>query len=231
MSDTLIQLQVRLAYTFRDPSLLERALTHPSYLQDHPAEPESNQRLEFLGDAVLQLVLTETLFNLYPNDREGPLSKRRAALSNGQFLGKLAFELSLDSCLKLGASEAKTGGRTRLSSLEDAFEALIGALFIDSDLPTTRRVLLGLFGAISDRLNEIQPDENPKGRLQERVQPKHGNTALRYESSHISGQDHAREYESRVYLIDQLLGTGRGTSKKLAEEAAARAALEAALLK
>ena len=231
MSDTLTQLQVRLAYTFRDPALLERAVTHPSYLQDHPEEPESNQRLEFLGDAVLQLVLTETLFTLYPTDREGSLSKRRAALSNGQFLSKLSRELGLDACLKLGASEIQTGGRTRASSLEDAFEALIGALFLDSDLPVTRRVLLGLFGSITDRLNEVQPDENPKGRLQEYVQPKHGNTALRYESVHASGQDHNREYESHVYLLDQLLGTGRGTSKKLAEEAAARAALESEFLK
>lgn len=226
MSDALLQLQTRLAYTFRDPALLRRAVTHPSYLQDHPEEPGSNQRLEFLGDAVLQLVLTETLFQLYPADREGPLSKRRAALSNGQFLSKLARELGLDACLKLGAGEEQTGGRARASSLEDAFEALVGALFLDSDLATARRVLLGLFGPLAERLNEIQPDENPKGRLQERVQPAHGNTALRYESVHCSGQDHNREYESRVYLLDRLLGSGRGTSKKLAEEAAARAALE-----
>jgi ribonuclease-3 len=222
---TLAALQSRLAYSFRNVKLLELALTHPSYLQDHPEEPESNQRLEFLGDAVLQLVLTEALFQLYPGDREGALSQRRAALSNGAFLAKLARDLGLDSGLRLSAGEEQTGGRARASSLEDAFEALIGALFLDSDLPTARRIVLGILGPLPDRLNGVQPDENPKGRLQERVQPVHGNQALRYESTHVAGQDHAREYEARVFLKDRLLGSGRGTSKKLAEEAAARAAL------
>jgi ribonuclease-3 len=226
MSSTLAQLQTRLGYTFRDPTLLERAVTHPSFLQDNPAEPESNQRLEFLGDAVLQLVLTETLFGLYPTDREGALSQRRSALSNGTFLASLARDLGLDAALKLGAGEEQTGGRTRASSLEDAFEALLGAVFLDSDLPTVRRVLLALYGPLPERLATVEPIGNPKGRLQERVQPLHGNTALRYDSTHASGQDHNRQYESRVYLLDRLLGTGRGTSKKLAEEAAARAALE-----
>ncbi len=225
MSDALNQLQVRLAYTFRDPALLERALTHPSYLQDHPDEPESNQRLEFLGDAVLQILLAEALYHLFPDDREGILSKRRALLVNEAFLADLAREIGINACLFVGKSEAKTGGRNRTSSLADAFEALVGALYLDGDFASTRHIVLSLYGNLPDRLLHIEPVDNPKGRLQERVQPKHGNAALRYESSHISGQDHAREYESRVYLIDQLLGTGRGTSKKLAEEAAARAAL------
>lgn len=218
-------LQERLVYTFRDLRLLECALTHPSFLQDNPQVTESNQRLEFLGDAVVQLILTETLYQLFPTDREGSLSKRRSALSKGVFLSGLAGDLGLHAGLKLSASEEQSGGRTRPSTLEDAFEAVIGAIYLDSDLPTTRRVLVGLYGSIPERLNETQPAENPKGQLQELIQPQHGNHALRYVVIHVSGQDHAREYEATVFLNDQLLGTGRGMSKKTSEEAAARAAL------
>jgi ribonuclease-3 len=225
MNAALTQLQARLAYAFRDPALLERAVTHPSWLQDHPGAGESNQRLEFLGDAVLQLVLTEALFQLYPADREGVLSQRRASLTKGVFLAQLARETGLESYLLLGGSEEAGGGRTRASALEDALEAVIGALFLDSDLPTVRRVVLALYGSLPDRL-ALESTDNPKGRLQELVQPRHGNDALRYEVTHVEGADHAREYEVAVFLHSHRLGSGRGTSKKLAEEAAALAALE-----
>lgn len=219
-------LQQRLAYRFRDVALLERAMTHPSYLQDHPETDESNQRLEFLGDAVLQLVLTEELFQLFPAEREGVLSKRRAALANGAFLANLAAELGVDQALRLGASEESTGGRSRASALEDAFEALIGAVYLDSDLKEARRVLLALYGDLTRRLSAVEDVDNPKGQLQELIQPKHGNNALRYEVVRTEGEDHAREYEVAVFLFDRSLGQGRGSSKKLAEEAAARMALE-----
>ena len=219
------RLQIRIDYAFRDRSLLERAVTHPSFLQDHPEIAESNQRFEFLGDAVLQLILTEALFDLFPGDREGNLSKRRAALANGAFLAGLAREIGLDACLLLGASEESTGGRQRPSALEDAFEALIGAIYLDSGLPTAMRVVRVLYGDLPARLANVEDVENPKGRLQELVQPEHGNNALRYEVVQIHGQDHAREYEVSVTLHERVLGTGRGTSKKAGEEAAAREAL------
>jgi len=223
---SLAALQARLDYEFRDAALLECAVTHSSYLPDHPETRESYQRMEFLGDAVLQLVLTEALFNLFPGDREGSLSKRRATLSKGSFLSRLAREIDLADCLRLGTSEEATGGRNRASTLEDAFEALIGALYLDSDWPTTRRLVLRLYGSIPDHLASVADDDNPKGRLQELIQPAHGNQALRYEVSHIGGEDHAREYEVTVFLLDRALGTGRGPSKKSAEEAAALVALE-----
>ncbi len=228
MSDRLEQLkalQIRLDYSFRNPALLVRAVTHPSYLQQHPSEPESNQRLEFLGDAVLQMILTETLFERFPTDREGALSKRRAALTKGECLSRLAREIGLDHCLLLSTGEEQSGGRRRAAALEDALEALIGALYLDSDLPTTRRVVLGIYGPIDEGLIPQLEQENPKGRLQEIVQPLYGNQALRYDVIHISGEDHAREYEARVFLKDSCLGNGRGPSKKAAEEAAARMAL------
>lgn len=221
----LAALQARLTYVFRDPALLECAVTHSSFLHENPAARESYERLEFLGDAVLQLILTEMLFALFPGEREGMLSKRRSALSNGRFLSRLAGEIGLDACLRLGASEESTGGRERASTLEDAFEALAGALYLDSDLPTARRIVLGVYGSIPGRLALSEDTDNPKGRLQELIQPRHGNQALRYEVVNITGEDHAREYEVAVFLDDRPLGTGRGTSKKSAEEAAALAAL------
>lgn len=227
MNDPLDQLEIRIDHVFRDRSLLERAVTHPSLLADRPDLAESNQRLEFLGDAVLQLVLTEALFALYPGDREGVLSKRRAALANGVFLAALAREIGLDVALRLGASEEATGGRTRSAALEDALEALIGALYLDGGLIIARRVVLGLYGPLPDRLATVEDVENPKGRLQELIQPLHGNNALRYEVVRIEGEDHARAYEVIVRLLDRTLGEGRGPSKKTAEEAAARAALVA----
>jgi len=217
--------QDRLGYSFRDPALLPRALTHPSWLQDHPGEVESNQRLEFLGDAVLQVILTEELFTLFPGEREGALSKRRAALAKGAFLARLARELGLPAALRLGASEEAGGGRDKAAALEDACEALVGAIYLDSDLPTVRRVVLGWYGDLRARLGKVEDAENPKGRLQEKVQPAHGNEALHYEVKATEGADHARAYEVAVRLHERELGRGRGPSKKLAEEAAARAAL------
>tara|TARA_B110000483_G_scaffold39296_1_gene48574 strand:+ start:2183 stop:2884 length:702 start_codon:yes stop_codon:yes gene_type:complete len=226
MDSPVEQLQTRISYRFRDPTLLDLALTHPSWLQDHPDGLDSNQRLEFLGDAVLQLALTEHLFELYPQGREGDLSKRRAALSNGTYLAKIAKEIELGDALKLSQSEQDTGGREKSSALEDAFEALLGAIISDSDFEKAKSVILHLFGDLPKRLDEVIPEENPKGRLQEKVQPGLGNEALRYAVQHIAGDDHAREYEAQVFLQDRLIGTGRGSSKKAAEEEAARDALD-----
>ncbi len=226
-SAVLDPLQRRLGHVFRDRVLLVRALTHPSYLADHPAAEPGNQRLEFLGDSVLQLVLSEALFALHPDQREGALSKRRAALTQGRFLSRLALDLGLDAGLRLGPSEEQTGGRRRDSILEDALEAVIGAIYLDSDFATVRQRVLSWYGPLDARLDRLLDDDNPKGRLQELVQPVHGNDALRYELVRASGAAHERAYEVAVYLGDRRLGAGRGTSIKKAEEAAARAALEA----
>lgn len=225
MSDVLDALQDRLGHRFADRSLLERAVTHLSHAAENPAGGEGNQRLEFLGDAVLQILLAEELFRRHPADREGALSRRRALLVNGPFLARLAREVGLPAALRLGNSEESTGGRERASILGDAFEALIGALYLDAGLEVTRRVVLGIYGDLDARQEGPRELDNPKGRLQELVQPRHGNTALRYEVTGTFGHDHAREYEVTVLFLDQPAGTGRGSSKKLAEEAAARAAL------
>ncbi len=219
-------LQRRLGYPFRDLELLRLALTHPSYLADHPEAGPGNQRLEFLGDSVLQLVLTEALFALYPDEREGALSRRRAVLTQGRFLNRLARDLGLDAAMRLGQSEEQTGGRQRDSILEDGLEALIGAILLDSDFPTARRIVLGWYGPLPARLERLLDDDNPKGRLQELVQPDCGNDALRYEVTGTAGAAHEREFAVAVFLGDRQVGSGRGTTKKSAEAAAARAALE-----
>ena len=226
MSETLEKLQERLGYRFRDQALLERAATHLSYLPEHPEAGESNQRLEFLGDAVLQILIAEELYDLFPTEREGSLSRRRSLLVNGAFLTELAREIELPACLRLGTSEESTGGRDRMSALGDAFEALIGAIYLDSDLDNARRLVRQIYGSLPERLAPLEATDNPKGRLQELIQPVHGNEALRYQVTATEGADHARDYEVVVSLHDRPLGRGRGTSKKLAEEAAARVALE-----
>ncbi len=226
MSAELTALQTRLGYEFRNPALLLEALTHASFTTENPADGAHNQRLEFLGDAVLHFILTDALFrSSTPAEREGVLSRRRAILSKGGFLTQLARDLQFDAGLRLSKGEEETGGRTRASSLEDALEALVGAIYLDSDLPTAQRVVLAWYGSLPDRLALADDAENPKGRLQELVQPEHGNVALKYELLTTTGPRHAREFEVAVILHEETLGTGKGPSKKVAEEAAARAGL------
>jgi ribonuclease III len=225
MSGDLDVLQARIRYAFRDPAYLERALTHASWVHDHPGGAGNNQRLEFLGDSVLQLILTEALYALFPEDREGELTKRRAVLGKGEFLSRLAREIGLDACLRLGANEESSGGRSRAAALEDAFEALVGAMNLDGGFEKTRQAVLGVYGDLRVRLGSLEGHANPKGRLQEIIQPLHGNQAIRYEVTSTDGADHQREFEVAVYLLDRKIGNGRGSSKKLAEEEAARAAL------
>ena len=219
-------LEARLGHAFRNLTLLESALTHPGYVNEHPDAGDHYQRLEFLGDAVIQFVVTDALFRLRPLEREGELSRLRVALANGAFLGELARELGIPAHVRLCAAEQKTGGSPSVSG--DVFEAVVGAIFMDAGLPAAQAFIHRAYGDLETRLESLRlEDTNPKGRLQERVQAVHGTGVLRYETVHISGEDHAREYEARVYLKDLPLATGRGTSKKSAEEAAARAALSA----
>ena len=220
-------LQLRLGYTFREPALLAEALTHASCLQDLKEKAPHNQRLEFLGDSVLHFVITDALFREYPAEREGVLSRRRATLSKGDFLTQLARDLQLDTCLALSKSEEEAGGRQRASILGDALEALVGALYLDSDLATVRGLVLGWYGSLPARLSGNEDAENPKGRLQELVQPEHGNDALHYDVIATTGPRHARQFEVAVRLHDKELGRGVGSSKKNAEEVAAAVALAA----
>lgn len=225
-SGQLAALQGRIGYTFRDPALLRESLLHPSYVQDHPEETGNNQRLEFLGDAVLDIVLSEELFHLFPEEREGVLTQYRSILAKGLFLSDLAERLGLHDCLLMSKAEMRLQGHKRPSSLEDAFEALVGAIYLDSDLPTTRRIVLPWYGDIPQELHGHRFISNPKGRLQELVQPRLGNEAIRYQVRSEEGEAHDRFFVVELFLQDELLATGTGKSKKEAETQAAISALE-----
>lgn len=224
MSAEPTALESRVGHVFRDRSLLERALTHPSLLPVLRGA-ESNQRLEFLGDAVLQLLLSEALYAEFPSEREGVLSRRRAILANGTTLALLARELGLDQALRLGPSEESSGGRQRTSALGDAFEALLGAVYLDAGLEAARAVVRAAYGPLPERLAALGDEKTPKSRLQELVQPRHGNDALTYQVVATEGEDHRRTFEVSVSLLGREIGRGRGSSKKAAEEAAAEAGL------
>ncbi len=196
-----------------------RALTHGSQAADN------YERLEFLGDRVLGLAMAEWLYELFPNEPEGGLSKRLNALVTGHVCADVARAIGVQPHLRLGKQARDDGASDSDNVLGDVMEALIGALYLDADLATVHRVVRALYGPLPDRLAGMRT-ENPKGRLQELIQPLHGNDAVRYEVTRVEGADHARAYEVAVFVRDRRVGAGRGTSKKLAEEAAAAAALE-----
>lgn len=222
---SLEELETIIGYQFSNSSLLQQSLTHPSYFHDHNSLGEHNQRLEFLGDAILSAILAEQLYALFPREREGVLSSNRSALSKGPFLAELALKLQINRFLRLSRSEVLNGGNERESILEDALEALIGAIFLDSDYPTTRSVVLVWFDDIKRTLSENTDYHNPKGRLQEMVQPHLGNEAVQYNVTHESGPDHEKTFEVQVLINGIPHGLGQGSSKKEAEENAALATL------
>jgi ribonuclease-3 len=218
-------LEERIGYQFTDKDLLCRALTHPSYGQEN-RNSEHNQRLEFLGDAVLGLVLAEMLFEELPKEREGALTRFRSMLVKGHQLCQLGRELELGNYLRLGDAEEAQGGRDRDSILEDAFEAVIGAVYLDGGLEVTRRAAQGIYGPLEARLDKQTEGHNPKGRLQELLQPRLGNESIEYRLIEESGPDHQKHFTVEVWIQDKRTGEGSGPSKKLAEAAAALDALE-----
>lgn len=217
-------LEDRIKIKFNNPLLLAEALTHPSLSYETQGQHFDNQRLEFLGDAVLQLILTRELFTSFPTLDEGTLTKLRSQLVSRTALQKYAMRLDLGSYLLMGRGEAASGGRERASTLSDAFEALIGAIYLDQGLETTTKFVLELCRPELDELDLDQDNLNPKGRLQEILQAS-GLPSPVYELLQQRGPDHCKEFVSRVIWQGMPLGSGQGTSKKLAETAAARQAL------
>jgi ribonuclease-3 len=218
-------LQTRLGRSFHDERLLRLALTHPSLAHESGEPTPHNQRLEFLGDAVLQLVLTEKLYAHFPAFDEGQLSKSRAKLVNGETLAGLGRTLGLGRYLILSRGEEGNGGRDRSSTLADAFEAVLGAIFLDAGWGAVRDFILREFEpAISD-LELLPGIENPKGELQEWLQAKSA-TAPEYLVVAVSGPDHDRVFECTVHHGGIELARGAGRSKKAAESEAALAALK-----
>lgn len=218
------ELQARLGRRFRDEGLLQLALTHPSVAHEAPGSRPHNQRLEFLGDAVLSLVLTSELYAKFPGYGEGPLTKARAQMVNRRALALHARQLGLGEHLILSHGEEVNGGRTRPSALADAFEALVGAVFIDGGYEVVRTFILERFRGFFGELTELPNLDNPKGELQEMLQAR-SPEAPQYVLTAASGPDHDREFECAVLHEGVELARGLGKSKKLAESQAAYAAL------
>jgi len=218
-------LQERLGYRFRNEGLLRLALTHPSVAHESPGALPHNQRLEFLGDAVLGLVLTRELYERFPNLDEGPLTKARAQMVNRRTLAGEARRLALGENLNLSRGEEASGGRERPSALADAFEALLGSIFLDGGYDAAREFILRCFRDAFGELNQIPNLENPKGELQELLQAKSPD-APQYELTSVNGPDHDRIFECAVFHQGAELGRGRGKSKKEAESRAALGALQ-----
>jgi ribonuclease-3 len=219
-------LQSRIEYQFKDISLLRLALTHPSVAHEQGRLIQHNQRLEFLGDAVLGLVLSRELYDKFPLVSEGPLTKARAQMINSRTLADQAHRIDLQNDLILSRGEEANQGRNRASALADGYEALIGAVFLDGGFEAARSFVLRAFREAFGELTSIPHLDNPKGELQEMLQSKSPD-APEYVMTGATGPDHDRDFECVVTHGGVELGRGRGKSKKAAESEAAVAALKA----
>jgi len=210
---------------FNNPSLLEQAFIHRSYLNEVKSkEYEHNERLEFLGDAVLELVVTEYLYNNYPNP-EGELTNWRSATVKGEELARVARRLKMGDLLQVSKGEEKSGGRERGLLLANAFEALIGAIYLDQGYESAKKFITEQLIVGIPRIIEQQLYLDPKSHLQELCQEKLSLTP-NYKVISESGPDHSKEFVSGVFVGDDLIAQGKGSSKRKAEQEAANNALE-----
>lgn len=214
-------LQRLIGVTFNQPELLRQALTHRSYLNEHPDEDATDyERLEFLGDAVLDFLTGEMLFRRFPDLSEGELTRLRSALVRMEALADLAREMNLGAAIRMGKGEARNGGRDRTSTLCRVFEALVGALYLDHGLDATRAFVIPRLTALQDQILQEALDKDARSRLQEWSQAEHGQTPT-YHVLDISGPDHERTYTVEVRLNGEPLAVGTGRSILLAGQAAA----------
>jgi ribonuclease-3 len=218
-------LEAKLGHQFRDPTLLENALLHRShaYVVKHSRE-DSNERLEFLGDAVLGLVVNDHLYHEYDDASEGDLTKMKSLLVCGARLSEVAAALELGEHIRMSRSEAATGGRARTSILADTTEAIIGAVYLDGGLAAARRVIDRCLLRTSSHVLDRRRHDNHKSQLQEIIQGRY-KSPPRYKVVRADGPDHARHFQVHVVFNGHVLGSGEGPNKKAAEQVAAREAL------
>jgi ribonuclease-3 len=217
--------QKRLGYTFKKPELLELALTHPSVSHELVKKTENNQRLEFLGDAVLQLIISAELYKRFPTRDEGSLSKARARLVNRDALAERAREVQLGKELSLSRGEDRNDGRNRPSALADAFEAVVGAIYLDGGFIKVKKFIHTQFANQFAEADSGRHKGNPKGELQEILQGK-SSVAPEYRLLEMEGPDHDRSFICAVRHSGRELARGSGKSKKNAEMNAAAAAID-----
>lgn len=216
-----MSLERDLGHTFTDPNLLRLALTHRSVSADQPSRND-NERLEFLGDAILQLVVTDLLYHEYPHLAEGQMAKVRAAVVSRPALAAVARSLDLGDHVELAPAEERTGGRSKDSILADAVEAIIGAVYLDAGLEAAREVILGHWSTVVGERAKSPGVKDYKTRLQEHLARQGQRPTYSVEGS---GPDHDRTFSAVVAVDGDNLGTGTGRSKKAAEQAAAQRAL------
>ncbi len=221
----LDKLQAVLGIRFRDRSLLGKALVHRSYLNEHHPDISDNERLEYLGDSVLGLVVNEYLFSHYENYREGELAKIKSVVVSEEVLSMVASEIDLGSYLLMGKGEEATGGRERKSILADTVEAIIGACYLDSGLKYARKFILHMLRNHIDRIDHMTYQRDPKTALQEYVQKKYKDRPV-YKVLEETGPDHSKEFVVGLIVNGKQLVTGSGCSKRKAEMEAAGSALE-----
>lgn len=226
----MTELMKTLGYQFVNQELLELALTHKSFaneqLNGSSTPKDDNERLEFLGDAVLDLALSDVLMKRYPGDSEGALSKKRASLVNEDSLAQIAQAIGLEKYLKLGKGEIKTGGLQKPRILASTLEAMVGAVFQDSGYILVSNVIETLFAQPIESLGAVDFSADFKTRLQERAQGTGAKQTPVYRLESESGPDHDKTFNVIVELEGQALATGSGKSKKAAEQNAAKKALE-----
>lgn len=218
------ELAHRVNLQITDWLLLSRALTHRSYLNEHPEALEDNERLEFLGDAVLDFVVGAWLYHRFPEMPEGDLTRMRSALVHTEELAEFAVKIDLGRAMRLGRGESQAGGRTRPALLCDTFEALIGALYLDGGIPAVNKLLEDLLVEAAEDILINNKNEDPKSLFQEWAQSQ-GYSAPQYTTNKASGPDHSKVFEVEVLLDGVSYGVGIGQSKQAAAKAAATYAL------
>ncbi|MCL2219522.1 MAG: ribonuclease III [Chitinispirillia bacterium] len=221
----LVEFQSVIGYKFRDAALLKHALTHKSCAgQDDPRGLKSNERLEFLGDSFINCLVTEYLYRTHPDKSEGHLSKIKSLVVSRKILGEVAWGLGMGNFLIMSHAEEKSGGRERVSTMSNAFEAIAGAIYLDGGIDPVRKFLeMCLFGRIAGFL-EDERNVNYKSKILEMSQ-RDGLGIPRYVTTEATGPDHAKQFTVKIYIGSVEMGEGSGQSKKIAQQVAAQTAV------
>ncbi|NJO79076.1 MAG: ribonuclease III [Cyanobacteria bacterium RM1_2_2] len=212
---------------FNDEKLLRRSLTHRSYINENPGEGGDNERLEFLGDAILNFISGEYLYRVHPEMGEDEMTRRRAALVDEKQLARFAIEVGLDFRMRLGQGAIREGGYQNPNLLSSTFEAVIGAYYLDNkrDIEALRPLVEQLFDSVPEGVMVVRSNIDSKNKFQELAQANGAKAPPKYVTEKLGGADHAPEFFSRVYVDDKLYGEGKGRSKKDAEKQAAEDAI------
>ncbi len=218
-------LETKIGHTFADKALLEKALTHPSFRYENDHIDTDNQRLEYLGDAVLGLLSADFLFVRFPDYQEGELTQQRSALTKSQTLADIARKIDIGSWLFLGRGETTSGGSTRNSNLTDVLESVVGAIYLDAGLPAARAFFMRHFAAQLDELLSKPAINNPKGFLQT-MATREWKTIPEYELLNTEGPSHSPVYTCQVAINKEVCGEGRASSIRQAQALAAKMAID-----